>query len=178
VRAISIIHNQPRFHLQRRHTTLVLHCRRLSNRVLGFHLLLSFRDGLLLSWMNDAIIERIVYVEESWSWMLRRSYEGKSKAHDLLVVVLDAAAAVGVAEAATAAGALVATEETLLLVTVVLGVALAAEGTADAEEDGGDGPGSEGGPGEGNGLDAVLGRDAGVGEGAVTADDPGAVGKS
>lgn len=150
----------------------------MSNRVLGFHLLLSFRDGLLLSWMNDAIIERIVYVEESWSWMLRRSYEGKSKAHDLLVVVLDAAAAVGVAEAATAAGALVATEETLLLVTVVLGVALAAEGTADAEEDGGDGPGSEGGPGEGNGLDAVLGRDAGVGEGAVTADDPGAVGKS
>jgi hypothetical protein len=60
-------------------------------------------------------------------------------------------------------------------VAVVLGVALAAEGTAGAEEDGGDGPGSEGGPGEGNGLDTVGGREAGVGEGAVGADNPGAV---
>jgi hypothetical protein len=60
-------------------------------------------------------------------------------------------------------------------VAVVLGVALAAEGAADAEEDGRDGPGGEGGPGEGDGLDAVGGRVAVVFELAVGLDDPGAV---
>jgi hypothetical protein len=93
----------------------------------------------------------------------------------LNILVLDAATAVGVTEATAAAGALVATEEALLLVTVVLGVALAAEGAADAEEDGGDGPGSKGSPGEGDGLDTVLSLETGVVEGAVTTDNPGAV---
>lgn len=90
----------------------------------------------------------------------------------LVVLVLDAAAALGVAERTARAGAALASE----VVALVRGggvVLTTADGAANAEQNGGNAPRSEGGPGERDGLDTVAGFLAGTVELAVALDDPG-----